>query len=58
MYLYDTLGADISKASRMKLPKARSKEDLGPVIDIETTEGKNKKVTEKYGVENGLVVRN
>lgn len=56
IYLYDSSQSDITKAARIKLPKSRSKEDLGPVKKIETTDGKKEKVAEKYGPDNGLVV--
>lgn len=56
IYLYDSLQSDITKSTRIKLPKTRTKEDLGPVKTIETTSGKKEQVAEKYGPDNGLVV--
>ena len=56
IYLYDTPQSDITKATPIKLPKSRTKENLGPVQQIETTDGKKEQVAEKYGLDNGLVV--
>lgn len=56
VYLYDTANNDLSKSSMIKLPKSRTKEDLGHVVKIDTTEGKGEKVIEKYGVVYGLIV--
>lgn len=56
VYLYDSEHSDNSDATLIKIPKSRTKKELGPVVSIETTEGKSSKIIEKYGVEHGLVV--
>lgn len=56
VYLYDTAQNDLSTSTLIKLPKSRTKEDLGHVLKIETTEGKGDKVMDKYGVVHGLMV--
>ena len=56
VYLYDTPQNDPKTASMIKLPKSKSKEDLGHVVNIETTEGKADKAVNKYGLDFGLCV--
>ena len=54
--LYDSESADLSKATAIKLPKSKTQEELGPVVKIETTEGKGKTAIDKYGAVHGLFV--
>lgn len=55
VHLYETEHSDSSSnASMIKLPK--SKKDLGPVVNVQTTEGKGDKVVNKYGSVHGLFV--
>lgn len=59
VYLYDTESSDTSKALPIQQPmgKSKTKADLGPVVSIESTDGKSEKVKTKYGPEHGLFVR-
>ena len=55
VYLYETANNDCAKASLIKMPKSKE-EHLGPVVKIETTEGKPAKVVDKYGSVHGILV--
>lgn len=50
--LYDSEKSDLSDA----VPIKKSKQELGKVVSIETTEGKSSKICDKYGVVHGLLV--
>lgn len=56
VYLYDTPQSDPSTGVLIKNVKSKTSTNLGPVLKIETTEGKSDKVSNKYGVVHGLYV--